>query len=316
MSTIDESIQFLQDTARDALRRAEFISNRIPTGGGLELRGGDFSFSPKVPGLQEPPKLSDLLTDVDTTEATARFLDKEAEAWLDKYFPELNKCLRDTPEKWLCGIITGEAPLGMSQAAFEAVWHEGRDRAYRAQRTETQQIKAAFSVRGFALPPGAMAAALSQSEERASDAIAAVNREQTNRDAEIKLDLLKFAEEQAIRLKLGIMQSMADFYRQWILMPDRDIERQRVKAQMYASFQGALSSYHNVELGFEQLRLRAAEAKQGALSDSDRSRIAAFSAAQPGAALASASNGFADIAASAANAQSTFAADILTGQSQ
>lgn len=315
MATIDQSISFLQTFARDALGRAATVSNRIATGGGVVLGGGNFSHTVKQLDMARPPQLSDMLGDAtDTSQETLRFLDVEAEKWVDKYFPEMNACLKTTPEEWLCGIITGEKPLGLSQAAFEAVWHEGRDRAYRAQRSESQQLRAEFSRRGFAVPPGAMLSAVAESEVRASDAIAAVNREQTNRDAEIKLDLLKFAEEQAIKLKLGVMGALAEFYRQWVALPDKDLERQRVKAQVYASFQSALSAYYNVELGFERLRLAAAEAKSGSLTDADRNRVTAIAGLNSSDALGNASRGFADAAAAAANAQSAFSANILTGR--
>jgi len=314
MSTIDGSINFLQGFANQALSRAAGLSGRIPTNYSANLTSP--SFSHKVGSFtgDRPPRLSDMLaSETDSTQASLRFLDGETEKWMAKYFPELNATLGQAPERWLAEILSGESPFGLSDQAFESVWHAGRDRAYRAASTETAQIKKLFAGSGFTLPPGAMVAAISAAEERASDAIAEVNRDQVNRAEEIKLDLLKFAEEQAIRLKLGILDSLASFYRQWVALPDKDIERLKTKAQMYSALQSALSSYHNVELGFEDLRLKAAEIKHGASIDTEKLKVGLIAAQPGGAAMANAVQAFANAAGSAVNAQSTFGAEILTG---
>lgn len=311
-STIDKSIDFLQDHATTALGTATALANRI--GSFVPApQSVSFSYSPKKPNLQPPPSFGDLLP-ADTSPSTIQFLDGEVDKWISKYFPELNACLRTTPEEWLCGIITGEKPLGLSKEHFDAIWHEGRDRAYRASATEQAVLRASFSERGFSTPPGALIGALNSSEIRASEAIADVNRQENIRSAEIKLDLLKFAEEQAVRLKLGIMGEIATFYARWIDLMNRDVDVARSKAQAYAALSSALSSYYNVELGFEELRLRAAQGRMEA--DTQKGRIkmqeGEVRAAQ-NSALAQAAKAIGDVSAAAANAQSSLQADIFSG---
>lgn len=51
------------------------------------------------------------------------------------------------------------------------------------------------------------------------------------------------------------MSALADFYRMWITVPDKDIERAKVKAQAQASLYSALSSYYNVEISFRRAAL-------------------------------------------------------------
>lgn len=311
-STIDKSIQFLQKHAEAALKTATGLTGRIgsftpaPT-------SISFSYSPNKPNLQPPPSFGELLP-ANTTPATIQFLDGEVDKWLERFFPELDACLRSTPEEWLCGIITGEKPLGLSKEHFDAIWHEGRDRAYRASATEQAALRAAFSERGFSVPPGVLIGALNSSEIRASEAIAEVNSQQMARSAEIKLDLLKFAEEQAIRLKIGIMSEIATFYGRWIELMNRDVDVARAKAQAYAALSSALSSYYNVELGFEELRLRAAQGKMEASTQTSRARMQEgdVRAAQYSA-LAQAARAIGDVSAAAANAQSSLQADIFSG---
>ena len=180
--------------------------------------------------------------------------------------------------------------------------------------TEQAALRANFSERGFSTPPGALIGALNSSEIRASEAIADINRQQNIRNAEIKLDLLKFAEEQAIRLKLGIMGEVANFYGHWIELMNKDVDTARAKAQAYAALSSALSSYYNVELGFEELRLRAAQGRLEAdVQQSRADMVEGEVRAAQNSALAQAARAIGDISGAAANARSSLQADIFSG---
>lgn len=313
MASVDDAVTRLQATVESTLRTARETASRISGSSVPDLLANGFAYQVDKPTLAPPPTMSDLFPGVDQTNSELIRLDAETEKWLGKYFPELTACLRDKPEQWLCKIISGSDPFGDSGAVIDALWHEARDRAYRAAGTETRSIMATFSERGFTLPPGVAVRLATESEQRASQAIADVNRTETARMAELKLDLLKFAEEQAIRLKLGVMDTLRAFYVSWLSIPDKDIERARIRAQAQASLYQALSSYYNVELGFEQLRLRAAETGIDAAMGIDRNKIAVFSSNRPAEALAQAVRGFTDVAGSASNAASALVAEITTG---
>lgn len=311
--SIDQSAGFLQSFSNNALSRASILANRI--GSFVPAPGKvDFSYTPKKPNIKAPPAIGDLLS-ADTKADSIQFLNAETEKWLDKYFPNLNSCLKYQPEEWACGILTGQEPFGLSREIFESVWHEGRDRAYRAASAESEQIRAEYSSRGFSMPPGAMIAAARNVEIRAGEAIAEVNRVQTLRDAEIKLDLVKFAATTAAQIKTGMMQVLANFYNQWVGVMNRDVDMARSKAQAYSALTSALSSYYNVELGFEELRLKAAQGKSNAGEATMRlfMQEGDVRAAQ-NRSLAQAAQAFADAAGSAANAQGSLQAEVYSGQ--
>jgi|GEM_PF-1139220 len=311
--TIDTSQDFLQDFANDALSRAQALSNRI----GSFVPGSStvsFNYDPAKPSIQPPPNIGDLLTG-DTSGASIAFLNDATEKWMEEYFPNFASCGKYQPEEWACGILTGQQPFGLSREVFEAVWHEGRDRALRQANTEQAQIRAEYSRRGFALPPGAMIAASNNAEIRASEAIAEINRTQTVRDAEIKLDLVKFAASTAAQLKTGMLQVLANFYNQWVGVLNRDTDLARAKAQAYSSLTAALSSYYSVELGFEELRLKAAAGKADAQDATNKTKMQEGDVrAALNQALARAASAFADASSAAANAQGSLQADLYTGQ--
>lgn len=319
-SNYSASTDFLQKLANSAMLQVDNTRSMIwnliePTNDFAYLREPDFTYSVSKPSLGTPPKLSDVLDLGDTTDTRLEKLNADAAAWMDKFFPSMDKCLRELPEDWLCGVISGVKPFGQDATVFELVWHRARDRAYRTMATEQQQLEAAFTGRGFTLPPGAMVAALGEAAERADTAILDVNREQAIKDAEIKLEILKFAEQQALTYKLGILQALADFYRQWIALPDQDLERARLKAQALSSLYSALSSYYNVEVAFEELGLKAKQADVQTDLEVDRNRITNrknSDASGKAAALANAARAFGDVASQAAASAGTLTAEIET----
>lgn len=308
-----DSSAFLQTFSRDALNRASSLSGRIGSWSPGQ-KSVTFDYTPNKPIIDRPPSIGDLLGD-DTKASTIDFLNIETDKWLDKYFPNLNSCMKYQPEEWACGILTGQKPFGLSREVFETVWHEGRDRAYRAAGTEQAQIRSDYSLRGFTMPNGSMMAASRGAETRASDAIADINRAQTVRDAEIKLDLVKFAASTAAQLKTGMMQVLANFYGQWVDVISRDADIAKTKAQAYAALTSALSNYYNVELGFEELRLKAAMGKTGAQESTAKLGMSEgqVKSSQYGA-LAQAVKAFADASGSAANAQGSLQAELYSGQ--
>lgn len=309
--SIDQNIDQLFDFAEKATTMARAAEGRITTFMPV-IPASELDYELSLPVMQTPQSMGDLLSP-DNSSSTIQFLNSESEKWISKYFPEIQAgCLTSTPEEWLCGIITGQQPFGLSKDVFEAVWHESRDREGRARNSGVRQLHAEFSARGFSLPVGAQVAGIIQLERAAADAIGDVNRAQTIKDADIKLDLLKFAEEQAIRLKLGIMQAMADFYRQWIELPNKDIEASRIRTQAYSTFQGALSDHYKVQLGFEQLRLQAANLRLGGQIDSARLKVQAQSGDTRNAALGQAVRAYGDIASQAASAAGTINANIVS----
>lgn len=312
MSNYESTTSFLQGIAQQALTAASNNAGRIYSlPPGASLRNPNFAVSLSKPNIGAPPLFSDLFVGGNTTDPTMLYMNQQADQWMAKYFPQAAGDFKNMPEETLLGILEGTRPFGIDQTVFEMVWHQARDRAYRAAGSEQRTLEASFSARGFTLPPGALVDANAQSRQRALDSIHDVSRDQAMKDAEIKQGMLQMALQLSTQLKLGIMSALADFYRMWITLPDKDIERGRIKAQAMSALYGALSSYYNVEISFEELRLKAAQLKAGVDLDVDKAKISQqqlFSSIAG--ALASSTNAFADIASSASQAGGSLTAEI------
>ncbi|MDY0190709.1 MAG: hypothetical protein RBR22_08250 [Desulfuromonas sp.] len=314
---IDQTTEFLQSFATTALQRAADVSGR-PSIWNANTPNIGFSHTVKQPSMSAPPKIGDLLNDNEKQDVNVLLLNDTAEAWIKKYFPNINSCLSYQPEEWACGILSGEKPFGLNKEHFEAVWHDGRDRAYRQAGAERLQVLADYSMRGFSQPAGATIAAMRSADMRASEAISDINRQQTIKDAEITLELIKFAAETAARLKTALMQMLSSFFGNIVQLAQHDpgADKLRAKAQAYSAFMGGLSSYYNVELGFEELRLNAAKAKSGVeeASAKIKGEHTLKGVDSRNQALGQAARGFADAAGAAANAQSSLQAELFSGQ--
>jgi hypothetical protein len=308
----DDTTAYLQGVASNALTQATNNAARI---WGLQnvaanTRDPSFDITLVKPDIGPPPKFSDLF-EGDTTDPTIQYLNEQADAWIAKYCPEINDCFKTLPEDVLCGILNNTKPYGLDKSILELVWHQARDRASRTKRTEQANVAAAFSARGFSMPPGAMADTMAGIEQRAADVALDVSREQAIKDADIKVDIFKTAMSLSVQYKTAILSALADFYRLWITIPDKDIERARVKAQAQASLYSALSSYYNVEISFQALRLQAEQSESEVDLGVDRNTLTKQSnymgIAGP---LSSAVSAFAQTAGNAAQAGGSLTAQV------
>lgn len=314
--SIDKTTSFLSSFAEKATSDARNFANRVSTWH-MPTVLADFNFDPQKPNLEKPPGIGDLLDEYEKQDINVLMLNDVAEQWINKWFPNIGSCMKYQPEEWACGILSGEKPFGLNREHFEAVWHDGRDRAYRQASSEAAQIQSEYSLRGFSMPTGAMIGAQRASEIRASEAIADINRQQTIKDAEIKLELIKFAADTAAKLKTGMMSMLASFFGDIVRLANHDpgADKMRAKAQAYSAFMSAMSNYYNVELNFENLRLRAAQIKAGVDVDNAKVRIDADAKGidSKNQALGQAARGFTDAAGAAANAQSSLQAELYSG---
>ncbi len=304
------------------------------------------NYTPSSLNVGEAPKFSDLFAGADNSNALIAELNQTVDQWFAKYFPSINGAFRNLPEDWCAAVIGGTRPFGVDSTIFDLVWQKARDRAYRTATSEQRQLEASFSARGFSLPAGALVDLISQSEQNATTAVLDIVREQAIKDADIKVDLLKHATSIASQLKMGILSASADYFRAIYSAHGTAIEKARIQAQLYSSYYSALSSYANVEVSIEELKLRAAQAQANvALSGedlrlraaqagagvslnseqlklqaaeaaanayiaSDRNKVGLYGGDAQPAAHAQAARGFADAAAAAYNAAGSLTAQI------
>lgn len=313
------STDFLQQLAVSAANQADFYAqytrNFMGTPGAdrPNLREPTVRHAATRPDLGPAPKLSDVLEAGDGGSEILRLLDAETEKWMTKYFPAMDQCLQTLPEDFLCGVLSGIRPFGLDKTVFDIAWDRARDRGHKTSENERAQIVSLFSRNGFTMPVGAQVSAEIAAAQRASDAAAEVNREQAVQDATIRFEMLKFVQQAALDYKRGILSALADFQRQWAVLPNQALERARIKAQAQATLTSALSSYWNVQMAFEELLLKANSTSAEVDLAVSRNRIS--NAAQDGtaskaSAIASIVRAFADQSSQVAQSAGSLVAQI------
>lgn len=309
-SEYGSTTQFLQDKLTVALNKVhETKGNMLQLAGNkpnVGLSKFDVTISKPVVGL--PPKFSDLI-ETDTARPEIVRLNDEADAYMEKYFPALSGGLLTLPEEWLINVISGLKPFGIDSTIFDMVWQKARDRAQKSRQSEQRSLEANMSARGFSLPNGALVELSDRLGQRVADELADVNRDQAIKDAEIKKDILLFAVEQALRYKLGLMQAMADLYKVWAIIPNNDVERMKARASTMTSFYNALGAYYNVEMAYEELKVKAEIARTNVEQSNAENKIKAYEAGTKNS-LGDAAKAFGDIASGAASGAASITAQI------
>lgn len=271
------------------------------------------SYSVAAKNFGNAPVFSDLFDGADNTDADIAALNDQVDEWLAKRFPAINSGFANVPEDYLVNVIAGTKPFGTDKTVFDLVWSQNRDRAYQTARSERANLEATFSSRGFSIPPGALVDQLAASERKATDATLDALRDQAIKEADIKVQILQQAVEIAAQLKQGILSLSADYFKSFYSVYTLSNETARIKAEAYQAYYQALSTFYNVEVNWESLRLQAAKSSADTGVDTDRNRIGLYSAqGQVNSAYAEAVKGFTSLAGMANNAAGSLTAQIET----
>lgn len=310
MSDYSDTTTALLAQATEAVGLASLSAGRINLNTKPGLKETTFNYTVPAIALGAPPKFSDLFDGADNAAGNYDILNDQVDAWLAKYFPSINSSFQNTPEAYCANIIAGVKPYGSDTTVFERVWTRMRDRTYRTSGSELRTVEARSSNQGFSLPTGAMVYQSAEIERRATASILEVNIEQASKEADICKELLMQAVSVAAQLKIGILNTSADFFRAYYGILQLDADTARIRAQAYSSYYEALGTYYNVEVTQARLQLQAAEGKSNVDSAIDRNRVSLFAADGTAMAQAEASKGMAGIASSSAGAAGTLVAQI------
>lgn len=315
--------QQLLSFASSSMQRAENAANRAA--GGYTSRSGSLSVGQgnalKFSSTLKPPKINgytlptaDSITPSTVYRDTTAF-DTRADAYIAKYFPSINACLRTVPDEWLCDILTGVDSFITRNPTFEALWRRAKDRTEREARVNTQTLRSTFSSRGFALPQGVMVAMEQESARTRLTTLGEVNRDILIKEADLIKEVTLFAEEQALKYKMGVFQAMGDMYKVWTQLYNDSLAKFEAQTRAYQVYIESIIGYSELELAFEKVRLSAAQSSAELEIKADA--VAAQKDAAAGGSVASglgtAAAGMASAAGVAANAASSLVLAIEGG---
>lgn len=231
----------------------------------------------------------------------------DTQAFIDKWFPEFDGCIRDKVDSFICDTITDG--FGLTRSVADAIWQRGRERELiELARRESEAVNN-YASRGFMLPSGVLTNQLSAIRQDVANKAATFNRDVVIKEQEIRIESVKFAVEQGIRLRLGVITALVDFIRARIalhtLTKDRAsafVDAERALFQNAAAYYNALIDRARLELEEDRLNIARATDDNRTLADF----FARVTDSRVNAAV-SAARAMGDIAASALASQNSLA---------
>lgn len=225
--------------------------------------------------------------------------------FLDRYFPNYTQCLKtalDSADSWLCRALT-VGGTGMSAAVENAIWNRGREREVIDARRVVDEAVSGFAARGWSLPSGALVDTVYRAQQAASDKAGTISRDVMIKQAEIEIENIKFAVDKAIQLRLGVINALLAFVKEWIDLRQLAVEKGKAIVEAKTKLYQAIGEYYRAIISaagllveLEKIKVESRSAHnaafaQNALAGAETRARAAIAAADAMAQIASAALG-------------------------
>ena len=161
----------------------------------------------------------------------------------------------DEATNWLVNSIT-VGGTGISAAVEAQIWQRDRDRVTKEGLRTEAQVLSEFSGRGFSLPPGAAAARLLEIKAAGMGELQASSRDAAIKQAEMEVENVRFAVEQAIKSRMQAMSAATDYIRALMSAPDTAARVAALNSDAKARMIGATSDLYRARLQRDELAMR------------------------------------------------------------
>lgn len=315
-TTVNGIIANAQTTANTARDKAITYSDQAQTAAVNILNLGPVP-DPTLPQVIVPPFVNpdEDLGNEYKLEIAAAFADldpkltEDINDFLNTWFPDFAACLKTQIDSWICNTVQNGA-TGIPTAVENAIWQRSRERELQDAYRQEAEANAEFASRGFSLPAGVLSAQIQRIRQDAANKASTHSRDVAIKQAEIQIETIKFAVEQGVRLRLGIVQALIDFMRAklglYSLIKERAVSLVDAKRSLWqgaAAYYQALIAAAELQLKYDNIRidssLRENQIVAEFSSTNTQSRVQAAIAA---------AEAMGDIAGAALGSQNTLAA--------
>src|SRR5262245_46387889 len=129
--------------------------------------------------------------------------DDRFNAFLARFFPKIDECLRTTIDDWICDVILNGTD-GIPPHVEAQIWERARAKELRDAARQDDELISTWAGRGFSMPSGVLFAAQQSSQQQLSEKISTAAREAAIKQVEIQIETIKFAVSEGIKLRLEI----------------------------------------------------------------------------------------------------------------
>ena len=183
---------------------------------------------------------------------------KEQFVWFfSTYFPQENTYL-NAAVAWIQKALT-TGGTGLNASVEDQIWQRDRARTLKESERAEQEIVASWASRGFPLPPGALAHGVEMIRQDARDKMSQASRDVAIKQAEMELENVRFAVQQAIDFRVKSINAAVDYIRALAGLNDVAVRLASSKSDAQARLISAAAEYYRARISVDELRFRAAE---------------------------------------------------------
>lgn len=268
-ATVEAVINNAITQANTAAQSAQSFSNQAATASQILLNLGSI-VRPTRPDIALPPfnPNEDLGAEFTLAfdNAVGDFDDdfkKEIKRFFDNWFPDWRGCLKNIVDPWICSTIQAGG-VGLPAEIERAIWAGERERELiEVSRLDSEAIDN-FAAMGWSLPGGALIDERAKVREAGANRIAEASRSRAIKNAEIRIEMLKFAVEKGVELRLGVLNGLVNFLNAWLRIPALAIDKARIlteaKTKLWeqsAAYYRALIAEADLLLHYDEIRINS-----------------------------------------------------------
>jgi len=175
--------------------------------------------------------------------------------YITDYFPNHATYL-SAVENWLIDAITNGG-TGISPAVEDQIWQRDRARLIAESDRVEQEALAAWSGRGYSIPPGAAVYQTLQVQRDTADRISQASRDVAIKQAEMEVENVRFAIAQAKELYIGAMGAAADYIRAMSIGTTAGMQLIPSLTDSQSRLISAANGYYQSRIGVEELKLKS-----------------------------------------------------------
>ncbi len=172
--------------------------------------------------------------------------------FLDQFFPDISGAIRTGSDNWIIDTIANGR--GMPASVEDAIWNRERDReTQEAARAEQSAIDAAAS-RGFSMPPGALAAAITANQTELAKKNMTLGRDIAIKSFDLTNENMRFAIQQAIGLRTAFVSALGDFIKVAMAQPSQAVDYAKTILAAKTGLYDTAVRLYSAQIAEEELR--------------------------------------------------------------
>jgi hypothetical protein len=172
-------------------------------------------------------------------------------SFLSEFFPD-DEELMPVVEAWLKRAIE-QGGTGINVNVERQIWQRDRDRLSVEAATASEQAVSQWAARGYPLPPGAAAAAITTIAMRRTEQVAAASRDAAIKAFETEIENIRFAIAQAIDYRTRAIAAAADYIKALAAAPEIASRMSTQAGDAQAKLISAVAGYYNARTNAAEL---------------------------------------------------------------